>query len=103
MDKTSSYILIFYYIILCCLFTIRVVVCLRISHRIILYLERESFLLELSNPCLGTWFGFIVLVVLVEHKSNKLFVTNGLRFGMVVSIRTGHTVYLATLGGEKIV
>ena len=40
----------------------------------------ESFILKLGNPCLGTVFGHIVLVVFVAHKSAEFVVVYGLGF-----------------------
>ena len=64
---------------------------------------KESLLLELCNPCLGTVIRKIVLVVLVAHKSNELSVNLGLGFGVLVSISGSKSKHGASLGGEKVV
>merc|ERR1719491_2352744 len=38
----------------------------------------ETFSLKLFDPGLGTWFRFVILVVFVAHKSNKLSINFGL-------------------------
>mmetsp|Transcript_47961 Transcript_47961/g.55335 ORF Transcript_47961/g.55335 Transcript_47961/m.55335 type:complete len:85 (+) Transcript_47961:84-338(+) len=63
----------------------------------------ESFLLELCDPFLGTIFGHIILIIFVTHKSNKLVITDGLGFDVVVSFLTGHPEDLGTLRREEIV
>merc|ERR1712238_599912 len=63
----------------------------------------ESFFLELCDPFLGTFFGHIILIIFVTHQSNKLVITNGLGFDVVVSFLTGHPEDLRTLRGEEIV
>ena len=64
----------------------------------------EAFLLQLSDPVLGTIFGHITLVVFVKHESNELAVNNGLRVLMLIAddypLLMPLWVHIATTGSQ---
>merc|ERR1712028_64787 len=63
----------------------------------------EPFILQLGDPCLGTVFGHIVLVIFVAHESAEFVVVHSLGFDVIVSLLAGHTENFGSLGGEKVV
>merc|ERR1712238_403005 len=57
---------------------------------------KESLLLKLGDPCLGTVFRQIILVVLVTHESNKLSIDLGLGFLVVISFSGSESINFAS-------